>query len=55
MFFCDATSTDWQNETYERFHARLKRLHEELGVPYRYVEWRQALRELGLSGRLSSF
>ena len=55
MFFCDSTSTDWQNETYERFHARLKRLHEELGVPYRYVEWRQALRELGLSGRFSSF
>lgn len=55
MFFCDSTVTDWQNETYERFHARLKRLHEELGVPYRYVEWRQALRELGLSGHFSSF
>ena len=24
MFFCDATSTEWQNETYERFHAELK-------------------------------
>jgi Fe-S-cluster containining protein len=48
MFFCDATATDWQNETYERFHARMKSLHEELGVPYRYVEWRQALKELGL-------
>src|SRR6187551_527255 len=21
MFFCDATSTDWQNEAYERHHA----------------------------------
>jgi Fe-S-cluster containining protein len=50
MFFCDATSTEWQNETYEVFHARLKRLHEDLGVPYFYVEWRQALRALGLSG-----
>lgn len=49
MFFCDATSTDWQNETYERFHARLKRLHEDLGIPYAYVEWRQALRALGLA------
>jgi Fe-S-cluster containining protein len=55
MFFCDTSSTDWQNETYERFHARLKRLHEELGVPYFYVEWRRALDALGLSGRFSSF
>lgn len=51
MFFCDATSTEWQNLTYERFHARLRRLHEELGVPYYYVEWRQALRALGMSPR----
>src|SRR5215203_740973 len=43
MFFCDATSTDWQNEAYETFHARLKRAHEELGVPYFYVEWRRAI------------
>jgi Fe-S-cluster containining protein len=49
MFFCDATATDWQNETYEKFHARLKSLHEDLDVPYRYVEWRQALGALGLS------
>jgi Fe-S-cluster containining protein len=51
MFFCDATSTQWQNETYERYHGRLKRLHEELGVPYHYVEWRRAL---GLAGVLVS-
>ncbi|HWE94497.1 MAG TPA: hypothetical protein VG269_11085, partial [Tepidisphaeraceae bacterium] len=48
MFFCDATSTQWQNDAYERFHAELKQLHERLEVPYFYVEWRQALRELGL-------
>jgi Fe-S-cluster containining protein len=53
MFFCDATSTDWQNEAYEQFHARLKRMHEELNVPYFYVEWRAALRALGLSAGLS--
>jgi Fe-S-cluster containining protein len=46
MFFCDATSTQWQNALYERFHAQLKRLHETLAVPYFYVEWRQALREV---------
>ena len=49
MFFCDATSTAWQNEQYEHFHAELKRLHEALGVPYVYVEWRDALRQLGLA------
>ena len=48
IFFCDATATGWQNEQYERFHTRLKRLHEELAVPYFYVEWRLALRTLGL-------
>jgi Fe-S-cluster containining protein len=46
IFFCDATSTGWQNQVYERFHARLQRLHEELNVPYFYVEWREALRIL---------
>jgi len=54
MFFCDATSTEWQNETYERFHARLKDLHGELGVPYYYVEWRLALRMAGLGPSLSA-
>ena len=44
IFFCDATATQWQNDAYEAFHARLKRLHEELAVDYFYVEWRQALR-----------
>src|SRR5262249_54850865 len=49
MFFCDATSTEWQNDAYERFHARIKQLHAELDVPYFYVEWREALRMLGLA------
>jgi Fe-S-cluster containining protein len=53
MFFCDATATEWQNERYEQFHAELKRLHEELNVPYFYVEWRAALSALGLTGHLS--
>lgn len=49
IFFCDATSTDWQHELYERLHARLRTLHEELGVPYHYVEWRYALTQCGLA------
>ena len=48
IFFCDSTATDWQHTQYERFHAQIKRLHEELNVPYAYMEWRAALRELQL-------
>lgn len=48
MFFCDATSTDWQNAAYERFHAELKQCHERLDVPYFYVEWREAIGMLAI-------
>jgi Fe-S-cluster containining protein len=54
VFFCDATSTQWQSERYERFHADLKRLHEALNVPYLYVEWRSALVALGLAGETAA-
>jgi len=46
IYFCDATAQGWQEEQYEIFHGRLKRLHEELAVEYYYVEWREALRVL---------
>jgi Fe-S-cluster containining protein len=46
VFFCDETSTEWQAQQYERLHRELKRLHEELHVPYFYVEWREALAAL---------
>lgn len=49
VFFCDSSAGQWQNDVYEQFHSRLKRLHEALGVPYAYVEWREALRRLGLA------
>ena len=52
IFFCDPTSQQWQNERYELFHAELKRLHEGLGVPYFYVEWRAAPGALGLPGKV---
>lgn len=54
VYFCDATSTDWQHGAYERFHADLKRLHEQLGVPYTYIEWREALDLLGVATSSSS-
>ena len=43
LFFCDSTSTDWQHEQYQLFHTRLRHLHDDLAVPYFYLEWRQAL------------
>lgn len=52
IFFCDATAIDWQREVYERLHRDLKRLHEELDVPYAYVEWRAALGAVGLDAFL---
>lgn len=43
IFFCDPTAEQWQQDQYEHFHTRLKQLHEDLNVPYLYVEWRQGL------------
>jgi Fe-S-cluster containining protein len=48
VFFCDASATDWQQALYEQFHARLKKLHEDLSIPYGYMEWRFACNALGL-------
>ena len=47
VFFCDPSAKEWQREAYERMHAKLKKLHEEWSIPYAYVEWRFACREMG--------
>jgi Fe-S-cluster containining protein len=54
IFFCDPASNQWQKEQYEQFHGRLKRLHDELDVPYFYVEWREALRAINLGADVGS-
>lgn len=43
VFYCDPTATQWISQQYEYFHGRLRRMHEELSVPYFYVEWRAGL------------
>lgn len=43
VFFCQEGSDAWQGKRYEAFQLEMKRLHEELGLPYRYMEWRQGL------------
>jgi len=47
IFFCDPTATEWQQAIYEQFHARLKKLHRDLSIPYSYVEWRFACQTMG--------
>jgi Fe-S-cluster containining protein len=46
IFFCDPSSTQWQQDQYEQFHADLQQIHERLQVPYFYVEWREAIRAM---------
>jgi Fe-S-cluster containining protein len=48
IFYCDLTAAQWQQDKYEQFHSELKALHETFGIPYFYVEWRQALGVLGI-------
>lgn len=50
LFFCDETSTDWQNGEYEKRLIQLKQIGEELGVEYRYTEWLSALRSVPAGG-----
>ncbi len=50
VFFCQEGSDAWQGKRYEAFQLEMKRLHEELGLPYRYMEWRQGLADAGANG-----
>ncbi len=45
VFFCEAGTEAWQQDTTERFLDRLKQLHAEHGLPYVYMEWRTGLVE----------
>ena len=50
VFFCQEGSDAWQSEQYEAFQVEIKRLHEELRLPYRYMEWRQGLADAQAAG-----
>jgi Fe-S-cluster containining protein len=47
IFFCDkgadGLGAHWQSDLYERTHKETLVLHEALALPYRYLEWREAL------------
>jgi Fe-S-cluster containining protein len=48
VFFCQEGTSEWQHELYESFLTRLRTLHDELKIPYRYMEWRAGLRDARL-------
>ncbi|MEZ6192177.1 MAG: hypothetical protein R3C45_12935 [Phycisphaerales bacterium] len=50
VFFCQEGSNDWQSDQYEAFQSAMKNLHEELGLPYRYMEWRSGLADAQAHG-----
>jgi Fe-S-cluster containining protein len=45
IFFCEDGTQDWQQEIYERYQQRIRQLHDEHQLPYRYMEWRGGLME----------
>ena len=45
IFFCDPSAERWQEEQYEQFHGQIRSIHDDLGIPYFYVEWRRAVEE----------
>jgi hypothetical protein len=44
VFFCTEGTDDWQHDLYEHMQRRIRSLHDGLGLPYAYMEWRQGLR-----------
>lgn len=45
VFFCQHGTEAWQQALYEKHQARLKALHVERGIAYRYLEWVAGLNE----------
>ncbi len=47
IFFCDKQldvgGSNWQSDLYETLHSETIALHERLAIPYRYLDWREAL------------
>lgn len=54
LFFCQRGTQDWQHEIYEVMLGRLRRVHEQFDLPYRYMEWRMGLAEAVGCGLLSA-
>lgn len=48
MFFCDPAAEEWTRELHESSLRRLRALHDERSIPYRYGEWRDMLDHLAV-------
>jgi len=46
VFHCDPHAQQWQGPLTERRLIRLRAMHEELKVPYEYVDWMAVLRAI---------
>lgn len=46
VFYCDPAAQHWQGPFTEEMLARLRRMHDELAVPYFYADWLSVLRAL---------
>lgn len=42
-YFCDQAGAGWQEAAMESWLGRIRNLHQELAVEYRYDEWRRLL------------
>lgn len=42
-FFCDPRQDAWSASLLERLHARIRSMHDEFGIVYRYGEWLRML------------
>lgn len=47
IFFCDLAAQQWQSPLMETLLARLRVLHDTLGVRYFYADWMIVLRAVG--------
>ncbi|MBI1368938.1 MAG: hypothetical protein GC162_09830 [Planctomycetes bacterium] len=45
IYYCDPAAKSWQNEVYEQYQNELRRLHDQRGLTYRYMEWRMGLED----------
>lgn len=48
VFFCAVGTDAWQHELYEKNLTAIRQLHDQLNLPYAYLEWR-----IGLSQALA--
>lgn len=47
VFFCESAGLGWQEVVTEAFLERVKGVHRDFGLPYVYVDWLAALKQVG--------